>query len=58
MADSEEPTPIEGTPAAEVEMGEEIAVDTQAGAEETQLTETGHETPKLVLFAECVLLLR
>ena len=52
MADSEQPTPIEGTPAADVEMGEEIAADTQAVAEETQLTELEPETPKLVLFAE------
>ncbi|OSS47624.1 hypothetical protein B5807_07266 [Epicoccum nigrum] len=53
MADSEQPTPIEGAPAADVEMGEEIAVDAQAGAgEETQLTELEPETPKLVLFAD------
>jgi len=52
MADSEQPTPMEGTPAADVEMGEEIAADTQAGAEETQLTELEPETPKLVLFAD------
>ncbi len=55
MADSEQPTPIEGTPAADVEMGEEIADAGEeiAGAgEETGLTRLEAEQPKLVLFAE------
>jgi hypothetical protein len=53
MADSEQPTPIEGTPAADVEMGEEVAADAGAGEEEeTGMTELEPETPKLVLFAE------
>lgn len=52
MADSEQPTPIEGTPAADVEMGEEAAPDAGAGEEETGLTQLEPETPKLVLFAE------
>jgi hypothetical protein len=51
MADSEQPTPIEGTPAADVEMGEEVAADAGAG-EETGMTELEPEQPKLVLFAE------
>ncbi|KAJ4361568.1 hypothetical protein N0V95_001729 [Ascochyta clinopodiicola] len=46
MADSEQPTPIEGTP-ADVEMGDE-----GAPAEETGLTQLEDETPKLVLFAD------
>lgn len=49
MADSENQTPIEGTPVVDVEM-EEGAGD--AGAEETGLTEMEPETPKLVLFSE------
>ena len=52
MADSEQPTPIEGTPAAGVEMGEEVAAEGGAGEEETGITELEPETPKLVLFAE------
>ena len=52
MADSEQPTPIEGTPAADVEMGEEVAAGTGAGEEETGMTELEPEQPKLVLFAE------
>lgn len=49
MADSEQPTPIEGTPVADVEMGEEATAE--AGGE-TGLTELEPEQPKLVLFAE------
>lgn len=52
MADSEQPTPIEDTPAADVEMGEEFAADAGAGEEETGLIELEPERPKLVLFAE------
>ncbi|KAJ4370834.1 hypothetical protein N0V86_008527 [Didymella sp. IMI 355093] len=53
MADSEQPTPIEGTPAADVEMGEEVAADAGVGEEEeTGMTELEPETPKLVLFAD------
>lgn len=51
MADSEQPTPIEGTPAPDVEMGEEVMADAGVG-EETGMTELELETPKLVLFAE------
>jgi hypothetical protein len=51
MADSEQLTPIEGTPAADVEMGEEVTADASAG-EETGMTELEPETPKLLLFAE------
>ncbi|UPX20972.1 uncharacterized protein EKO05_0011178 [Ascochyta rabiei] len=52
MADSEQPTPVEGTP-TDVEMGDGVAAD--AGApegEETGLTQLEPETPKLVLFAD------
>jgi hypothetical protein len=55
MADIEQQTPVEETPAAEdVEMGgDEAAADSAAGAgEETGLTEMEPEAPKLVLFAE------
>lgn len=53
MADSEQPTPIEGTPAAaDIEMGEEVAAGAGAGEEETGMTELEPEQPKLVLFAE------
>lgn len=52
MADSERPTPIEGTSAADVEMGEEVAADAGAGEEEMGMTELEPEQPKLVLFAE------
>lgn len=55
MADSEQPTPIEGTPAADVEMGEEgieTGAETGADGAETGLTQLEPETPKLVLFAE------
>lgn len=51
MADSEQPTPIEGTPAADVDMAE-IAAGAGAGEEETGMTELEPEQPKLVLFAE------
>ncbi|KAF2996686.1 hypothetical protein E8E13_004673 [Curvularia kusanoi] len=51
MTDSEQPTPIEGTPAADVEMGEENAAGAEAG-EETALTQLEPETPKLVMFAD------
>jgi hypothetical protein len=51
MADSEQPTPIEGTP-IDVEMGDEVAADAGAGEDETGLTQLEPETPKLVLFAE------
>lgn len=51
MADLEQQTPIEGTPANDVEM--EGAGDAEAGAGETTLLpEIEPETPKLVLFAE------
>lgn len=54
MADSEQPTSVEGTPAADVEMAEEVAAEAEGGAaeEETGLTEMEPETPKLVLFSE------
>lgn len=52
MADSEQPTPIEGTPTADVEMGEEGAADVVVGEEQSGLTQLEPETPKLVLFAE------
>lgn len=48
MADIENQTPIEGTPAEDIEMDE----GAEAGAAETNLTELEPETPKLVLFAE------
>jgi hypothetical protein len=48
MADTENETPIEGTPVEDVEMGEQAG----EGAEETGLTEMEPEAPKLVLFAE------
>ncbi|KAF9693983.1 hypothetical protein EKO04_007766 [Ascochyta lentis] len=51
MADSEQPTPIEGTP-ADVDMGDEVAADAGAGEEETGLTPLEPETPKLVLFSD------
>lgn len=52
MADIENQTPVEGTPAEDIEMNE----GAEAGAaEETNLTELEPETPKLVLFAEYVL---
>ncbi|KAH6612100.1 hypothetical protein C7974DRAFT_438250 [Boeremia exigua] len=50
MADSEQPTPIEGTPAADVEMGDEAAAEET----ETGLTQLEPEQPKLVLFADLV----
>lgn len=51
MADSEQPVSIEGTPAGDVEMGEENAAE--AGVEEEAgLTQLEPEAPKLVLFAE------
>lgn len=52
MAESEQPTPIEGTPVADVEMGEEVAIGAGEGEEETAMTELEPEQPKLVLFAE------
>ncbi|KAJ4310483.1 hypothetical protein N0V94_008427 [Neodidymelliopsis sp. IMI 364377] len=56
MADSEEPTPIEGTPAADVEMGEESAVEPASAPVEGEngLTEMETETPGLVLFADLI----
>lgn len=51
MADIENQTPIEGTPAEDVEMEEGAEAGAEAGAE-TNLTELEPETPKLVLFAE------
>jgi hypothetical protein len=53
MADVEEQTPIEGTPAEDVEMDDETttAADAHAG-EAAELTQLEPETPKLVLFAE------
>jgi hypothetical protein len=54
MADSEQPTPIEGTRAADVEMGEESAVEPASAPVEGEdgLTEMESEVPGLVLFAE------
>lgn len=52
MADLEQPTPIEGTPAPDVEMGEEAAVNAAENEEGTAMTELEPEEPKLVLFAE------
>lgn len=52
MADIEQQTPIEGTPAEDVEME---GGDAGAGAgDEAGLTEMEPEAPKLVLFAELV----
>ncbi|KAK3208882.1 hypothetical protein GRF29_69g38105 [Pseudopithomyces chartarum] len=49
MADIENQTPVEGTPAEDIEMDE----GAEAGAvEEVNLTELEPETPKLVLFAD------
>ena len=50
MADTENPTPIEGTPVGDVEMGD--GAGEEGAGEETALTELEPETPKLVLFAE------
>jgi hypothetical protein len=54
MADIEQQqTPIEGTPADDIEMGDNSIAGAGAGAgEETGLTELEPEAPKLVLFAE------
>jgi hypothetical protein len=52
MVESEQPMPIEDTPTADVEMGEEVAADAGAGEEETGMTELEPEQPKLMLFAE------
>jgi hypothetical protein len=49
MADIENQTPVEGTPAEDIEMDEGAEAGT---AEEVNLTEMEPETPKLVLFAE------
>lgn len=52
MADTEQQTPIEGTPLDDVEMGES-AGDAVAGAgEDNGLADIEPETPKLVRFAE------
>lgn len=51
MVESEQPTPVEGTPVADVEMGEEVVAEAGEG-EETGLTQLEAEAPKLVLFAE------
>lgn len=51
MADIESQTPVEETPADDVDMEE--GADAGAGeGEERTLTELEPETPKLVLFAE------
>ncbi|KAJ4360073.1 uncharacterized protein N0V89_000632 [Didymosphaeria variabile] len=51
MADIENQTPVEGTPADDVDMEE--GADAGAGAgEEANLTELEPETPKLVLFSD------
>lgn len=53
MADSENPTPVEQTPAAEdVDMGEGAAEGSAGAGADTGLTEMEPETPKLVLFSE------
>jgi hypothetical protein len=56
MADVEDQTPIEGTPAEDVEMDDETtaadATGDAAGTETAELTQLEPETPKLVLFAE------
>jgi hypothetical protein len=52
MADIEQQTPTEGTPADDVEMGDG-AGDAAAGATDGPgLTEMEPEAPKLLLFAE------
>lgn len=49
MADIENQTPVEGTPADDIDMEER----TEAGAgEDANLTELEPEAPKLVLFSE------
>lgn len=55
MADTEQKTPVEGTPVEDVEM--EGAADASAGAdegagEETALADIEPEAPKLMLFSE------
>jgi hypothetical protein len=52
MADVEDQTPIEGTPAEDVEMDDETTAADAAGTETAELTQLEPETPKLVLFAE------
>ncbi|KAH7120773.1 hypothetical protein B0J11DRAFT_438912 [Dendryphion nanum] len=53
MADLEQQTPIEETPADDTEMGEGVDADAGAG-EEQGLTELEPVEPKLVLFADLV----
>lgn len=48
MTDTEQQTPIEGTPLDDVEMGDAVA----GAGEDNGLTDIEPETPKLVLFAE------
>jgi hypothetical protein len=56
MADVEDQSPIEGTPAEDVEMDDETtagdAAGDAAGTETAELTQLEPEMPKLVLFAE------
>jgi hypothetical protein len=56
MAEVEDQTPIEGTPAEDVEMDDETtaadAAGDAAGAETAELTQLEPEAPKLILFAE------
>ena len=49
MADIEQQTPVEGTPAEDVEME---GGDTAAATDDAGLPDIEAETPKLVLFAE------
>ena len=50
MADSEQQTPVEETPVADVEMDE--GAEAGAEGEDANLTQMEPETPKLNLFAE------
>lgn len=53
MADIGQQTPVEETPAADVEMeGVDATEGAAAAGEETGLTEMEADEPKLVLFAE------
>jgi hypothetical protein len=55
MADIEQQTPIEGTPAEDIEMDEDAGnAPADVGGETTLLPETEMEpeAPKLILFAE------